>query len=55
MKTFIVKSNGNQAPYGIGEIMETFRSLKSAIKYASKWHNMPKIYVDGVEIDFERV
>jgi len=45
----VVAGTGNQAPYGIGEIMVTFKptaaGLKKARKYAEKYHNQPSIYV----------
>jgi hypothetical protein len=46
-KRIEVKGNGNQAPYGIGEIMKTFAPTKAGLKkagyYARNYYNRPTI------------
>ena len=64
-KRIEVQGNGLQAPYGIGEIIESYAmspaGLKKAKKLAREWHNPPKIFIPGkngegeeIEIEVER-
>jgi len=45
----IIKGNGNQAPYGIGEHITDFANTpagaKKAVRYAKKWYNKPNIWI----------
>ncbi len=48
-KRVVVIANGNQAPYGIGEIINDFPNTpagqKKAEKLADKYYNRPEILV----------
>ena len=57
-----VRGNGNQAPYGIGEIIDDFADtpagLKKAIRRAAYWYNPASVYDadgDGIVIDWDIV
>ena len=51
MAKFTVFGTGNQAPYGIGEIISTHKSLRAARKAAAQWHNPCKILSRTHEYD----
>jgi hypothetical protein len=53
-KRITIKGNGNQAPYGIGEIIDSFADtaagLKKAMRRAAYWYNPATIQNAGGEI-----
>ena len=59
-KRITIKGNGNQAPYGIGEIINDFANtpagLKKAMRAAAYWYN-PAYIVDAdgecINIDWD--
>jgi len=57
MKRINIISNGQQAPYGIGEIMTSFPAahFRKIHEYCNRYHNNPTLYdaESGDRIDFE--
>ena len=49
--TIEVRGTGNQAPYGIGEVIATFAythaGWKKAMRRAAYWYNPATVYIDG--------
>jgi hypothetical protein len=41
--TYTITGTGNQAPYGIGEIISTHRTLNAACRAARRWYNRPAV------------
>ena len=53
-----VEGTGSQAPYGIGEIIETYRNtpagIKKAIQHAAYWYNPAVVRgIDGAIIEVD--
>lgn len=57
MKRIIVAGTGSQAPYGIGEIIDTYRNtpagLKKAMRRAAYWHTPAAVMRDGQRVEMD--